>query len=108
MPVEGRIAGLARSQAGLVRALWWAVLGRTAVGPGDVVLPSNGLARAVVWTMAVVGVVETVVVHVLVVWPPLRWSLLALSVYGVLGLVAFDCTTRQQPHVVRGGELLLR
>jgi hypothetical protein len=53
-------------------------------------------------------VVETVVVHVLVVWPPLRWSLLALSVYGVLGLVAFDCTTRQQPHVVRGGELLLR
>lgn len=71
-------------------------------------LPYNGLDRAVVWTITAIGVLETVVVHVLVSRPPLRWSLFALGVYGVLGLVAFDLTMRQHPHVVRGGELLLR
>ena len=108
MPIGVRIAGTACTQAGLARALWWAVRRRTAVEPGDVPLPYNGLDRAVVWTIAVIGVLETVVVHVLVSWPPLRWSLFALGVYGVLGLVAFDLTMRQHPHVVRGGELLLR
>jgi len=103
-----RLAGAAGKQAGLARALWWAVRRRTAVGPDDVAVAYDGLDRAVLWTITVVGVVETAVVHVLVSWPPLRWSLLALSVYGVLGLVAFDCTMRQHPHVVRGGELLLR
>ena len=97
-----------RDQLGLARALWWALRGRAAVEPGDVALPYNGLDRAVVWTITVVGVVETVVVHVLLTWPPLRWGLLVLSVYGVLGLLAFDATMRQHPHVLRGGELLLR
>lgn len=108
MPIGIRIAGTARKQAGLARALWWAVRGRSAVRPGDTALPYNGLDRAVIWTIAVIGVLETVVVHVLVSWPPLRWSLFALGVYGVLGLVAFDLTMRQHPHVVRGRELLLR
>lgn len=108
VPIGGRVAGTARSQAGLARALWWAVRGRTAVEAGDVALPYNGLDRAVLWTITAVAVVETAVVHVLVSWPPLRWSLLVLSVYGVLGLLAFDRTMRQQPHAVRGRELLLR
>ena len=97
-----------RSQLGFARALCWALRGRTDVGPGDVPLAYNGLDRAVIWTITAVGVVETVVVHVLVSWPPLRWSLLVLSVYGVLGLLAFDATMRQHPHLLRDGELLLR
>ncbi len=108
MPIGARAAGVARSQAGLARALWWAVRGRTDVGPGDVSLPYNGLDRAVVWTIAGVGVVETVVVHVLVTWAPLRRPLLVLGVYGVLGVLALDRTMRQHPHLLRSGELLLR
>jgi hypothetical protein len=103
-----RVAGVVGSQLGLARALWWGLRGRTAVRHGDVALPYDGLDRAAVWTITAVGVVETVIVHVLVSWPPLRWSLLVLSVYGVLGLLAFDLTMRQHPHVVRGGELVLR
>lgn len=103
-----RLAGVVRGQAGLARALWWAVRGRTAVAPGDVALPYDGLDRAVIWTITAVGMVETVVVHVLVSWPPMRWSLLVLSVYGVLGLLAFAATMRQHPHVVRGTDLVLR
>jgi hypothetical protein len=102
------LARTLRAQFGLARALWWGVRGRTDVGPDDVPLPYNGLDRALVWTFVVLGVLETVVVHVLVSWPPLRWSLFAVGVYGVLGLVAFDLTMRQHPHVVRDGELLLR
>ena len=97
-----------RNQLGLARALCWALRGRADVGPGDVPLAYNGLDRAVIWTITAVGVVETAVVHVLVSWPPLRWSLLVLSVYGVLGLLAFDATMRQHPHLLRDGELLLR
>ena len=103
-----RVAATARRQAGLARALWWAVRGRTAVDPGDLALPYNGIDQAVLWTITAVGALETVIVHVVVSWPPLRWSLFVLSVFGLLGLVAFDRTMRQQPHVVRGGELVLR
>ncbi|TFV79083.1 hypothetical protein E4P40_18410 [Blastococcus sp. CT_GayMR20] len=98
----------ARSQAGLARALWWTVRGRVDVGPGDVALPYNGLDRVLLWTLVVLGVLETAVVHVLVSWPPLRWTLLALGVYGLLAFVAFDGTLRQRPHLLRGGELVLR
>ncbi|WP_116449591.1 hypothetical protein [Blastococcus litoris] len=103
-----RVARFLRSQAGLARALWWWVRGRTAVGPDDVPLPYNGLDGAVIGTITVVGVLETVVVHVLVTWAPLRWPLLVLSLYGVLGLLAFDRTMRQHPHLLRSGALLLR
>lgn len=97
-----------RGQLGLARALWWWLRGRTAVGPGDVPLAYNGFDGAVVWTIAAVGVLETAVVHVLVTWPPLRWPLLALSVYGLLAFLAFDRTMRQHPHLLRPGELVLR
>lgn len=102
------LAGFARRQAGLVRALWWGLRGRVDIGAGDVPLPYNGIDRAIVHTLAVVGVVETVIVHVLVSWPPLRWTLFVLSVYGVLGLIALDLTMRQHPHLLRAGELILR
>ena len=101
-------ARLLRGQLGLARALWWAVRGRADVGPDDEPLPYNGMDRPVLWTICVVGVVEVAVVHVLVSWPPLRWTLFAVGVYGLLSFVAFDLTMRQHPHLLRGGELLLR
>jgi hypothetical protein len=61
-----RAAGLLRNQLGLARALWWWLRGRTDVGPGEVPLPYNGLDGAVIWTITVLGVIESMVVHVLV------------------------------------------
>jgi hypothetical protein len=98
----------ARSQAGLARALWWTVRGRVDVGPGDVALPYNGPDRVLLWTLVVLSVLEIGAVHLLVSWPPLRWTLLVLGVYGLLALVAFDGTLRQRPHLLRDRELLLR
>ncbi len=72
------IARFLRIQAGLARALWWAARGRTAVEPGDVPLPYVAPDRVMLYTITVLGVLETAIVHVLVSWPPLRWSLLAL------------------------------
>jgi hypothetical protein len=102
------VAGLLRNQLGLARALWWAVRGRTDVAPGDVPVPYVGPDRVMLWTVSVLGVLEIAVVHVLVSWPWLRWSLFAVGVYGLVSFVAFDRTLRQHPHLLRAGELVLR
>jgi hypothetical protein len=104
----GVVRRLAHGQAGLARALWWTVRGRADVGPGDLALPYNGPDKVLLYTLAVLSVLEVAIVHVLVSWSPLRWSLFAFGIYGVLGLVAFDGTLRQHPHLLRNGELLLR
>lgn len=106
--VPAGVRSSARSQLGLARALWWALRGRADVGPADVPLPYNGLDRAVLWTITVLGVLETGIVHVLVSWPVLRWPLLVLSVYGLLAFLAFSVTMRQHPHLLRGDVLVLR
>jgi hypothetical protein len=106
--VLSKVRSSARSQLGLARALWWALRRRDDVGPADVALPYNGLDRAVVWTITVLGVLETAIVHVLVSWPVLRWPLLVLSVYGLLAFLAFHFTMRQHPHLLRGEALVLR
>ena len=108
MPIGPLAARVTRNQVGLVRALPWALRPRTRLRPGDVALPYNGVDRAVIWTITVIGVLETVIVHVLVSWAPLRWPLVVLSVYGLLALLALDATMRRHPHLLRDGELLLR
>jgi hypothetical protein len=99
---------LVRNQLGLARALAWALRGREDVGPADTVFPYNRLDRPVLWTISVLGVLEIGVVHVLVSWPVLRWSLFAVGVYGLLAFVAFSSTMDQHPHLLRDGELVLR
>lgn len=106
--MTSRLRRLANGQAGLARALWWAVRGRVDVGPGDVAIPYNGPDRVLLWTLVVLSALEIAVVHLLVSWPPLRWSLFVLGLYGLLGLVAFDGTLRQHPHLLRDGGLVLR
>jgi hypothetical protein len=38
----------------------------------------------------------------------LRWTLLVLGIYGVLGIIAFDFTLRQHPHLLRADGVVLR
>ena len=101
-------AAVARGQVGLARALWWALRRRSDVGPDDVPIEYNGPDRVILYTVCTLGALETAVVHVLVSWPALRWSLFVLGVYGILAFIAWDFTVRQHPHVLRAGELLLR
>ena len=106
--VPPRVRSLVRSQLGLARALWWALRRREDVGPGDVPLRYDALDLAVLWTICALGVLEIVVVHVLVSWPPLRWSLFVVGVYGLLAFLGFFLAMDQHPHLLRDGALLLR
>jgi hypothetical protein len=97
-----------RTEAGIVRALWWAVRRRRAVEPADIVVPYTDRIGVLLGMTAGLGGVEAVVVHVLVPWATVRWVLLGLSVYGLLWVAGLACSLRQHPHVLRGDELLLR
>jgi hypothetical protein len=102
------LRSLVRSQLGLIRALWWALRGREDVDPRDVALRYDVLDRAVLWTICALGVLEVVVVHVLVSWPPLRWTLFVVGIYGLLAFLGFFLSLGQHPHLLRDGALVLR
>lgn len=85
-----------------------AILGRPHVPAGA---RAFGYARGS-WgfpaVMLVLSAVELAVVHVIVPWPWLRWTLLALTVYGMLAIVAMTASRRARPHLLGDGTLRLR
>ena len=99
---------LARAEAGVVRALWWAVRRRSDVGPGDVPLPYAGRFRLVLGALTVLGALETAVVHVLLPWETARWVLLAVSLYALVWVLGSGLSLFQHPHLLRDDELVLR
>jgi hypothetical protein len=99
---------LARAEAGVVRALWWAVRRRSAVGPGEVALPYAGRFRLVLGAVTALGVLETAVVHVLLPWETARWVLLAVSLYALVWVLGSGLSLVQHPHLLREDELVLR
>ncbi|SET52398.1 hypothetical protein [Geodermatophilus poikilotrophus] len=99
---------LVRAEAGVVRALWWAVRRRSAVGPDDVPLPYAGRFGLVLGAVTALGVLETAVVHVLLPWEVARWVLLAVSVYALVWVLGSGLSLFQHPHLLRDGELVLR
>jgi hypothetical protein len=99
---------LVRAEAGVIRALWWAVRRRSAVGPDDVPLPYAGRFGLVLGAVTALGVLETAVVHVLLPWEIARWVLLVVSSYGLVWVLGSGLSLFQHPHVLRDGELVLR
>ncbi|ADB73316.1 hypothetical protein [Geodermatophilus obscurus] len=99
---------LVRAEAGVIRALWWAVRRRSAVGPDDVPLPYAGRFGLVLGAVTALGVLETAVVHVLLPWEIARWVLLVVSFYGLVRVLGSGLSLFQHPHVLRDGELVLR
>ncbi len=98
---------LVRAEAGVVRALVWAVRRRSAVGPGEVPLPYAGRFRLVLGAVTALGVLETAVVHVLP-WETARWVLLAVSLYALVRVLGSGLSLFQRPHLLREDELVLR
>ncbi len=99
---------LARAEAGVVRALVWAVRRRSAVGPGEVPLPYAGRFRLVLGAVTALGLLETAVVHVLLPWETARWVLLAVSLYALVWVLGSGLSLFQRPHLLREDELVLR
>lgn len=99
---------LARAEAGVHRALWWAVRRRSDLGPGDVPLPYAGRFRLVLGALTVLGALEAVVVHVLLPWETARWVLLAVSLYALVWVLGSGLSLFQNPHLLRADELVLR
>jgi hypothetical protein len=99
---------LARAEAGVVRALWWAVRRRSAVGPDDVPLHYAGRFGLVLGAVTALGVLETAVVHVLLPWETARWVLLAVSLYALVWVLGCGLSLFQHPHLLRDDELVLR
>lgn len=99
---------LARSEAGVIRALWWAARRRPAFGPGDLPLPYAGRFRLVLGALTALGALETVVVHVLLPWEIARCVLLAVSLYALVWVLGSGLSLFQHPHLLRDDELVLR
>ncbi len=99
---------LVRAEARVIRALWWAVRRRSAVGPDDVPLSYAGRFGLVLGAVTALGVLETAVVHVLLPWEVARWVLLVVSSYGLVWVLGSGLSLFQHPHVLRDGELVLR
>lgn len=99
---------LARAEAGVVRALWWAARRRSAVGPDDVPLPYAGRFGLVLGAVTAFGVLETAVVHVLLPWETVRWVLLAVSLYALVWVLGSGLSLFQHPHLLRDDGLVLR
>ncbi|RBY78333.1 hypothetical protein DQ238_12735 [Geodermatophilus sp. TF02-6] len=102
------VVRLARAEVGILRLLWWAVRRREDVGPGDTALGYAGRFGVVLVVLTVLGVLETGVLHVLVLWETVRWGLVVVSVYALVWSVGFASSPRQHPHLLRDGELVLR
>lgn len=56
----------------------------------------------------VAGVIEIVAVHILVPWPWLQWTLLALSVWGLAAFASLLAHHRMHPHSKSSNTLTLR
>ena len=97
-----------RSELGMWRALAWAVRRRRSVAPEDVVLTYSSRMGVMLWVTIALTPIEALALHLLVPWETVRWGLLALSVYGLLWMVAFALALGQRPHTLDADELVLR
>lgn len=98
--------GVVRAELRMYRSLWlWAR--RRVDGAGEGFGYTRGSNSTMV-AFAVASAVEAAVVHLLVPWPWLRWTLIVLAGYSLLLLLAFFATRITHPHLLTADELILR
>ncbi|MEU5843561.1 hypothetical protein [Rhodococcus sp. NPDC047139] len=106
----GRIpVTLMRANGRTLRALWcWATRRRVGAGPGVETIGYTRGTTAVPIAFAVASLVEMGVVHLLVPWPWLRWTLLSVSLYSVLLLAGWIADRIVHPHLVTRDTVVIR
>ncbi|WP_299957094.1 hypothetical protein [uncultured Modestobacter sp.] len=97
-----------RSELGVLRALGRALRRRTVVRPGEEAFSYTSRIGVVLGTVIGLTPVEIGVVHLLLPWPTVRWVVFALAVYGLLWLIGFSLSLRQNPHTLDADALTLR
>ncbi|SDN29424.1 hypothetical protein [Allokutzneria albata] len=90
------------------RALFLLLRGRKDVPEGGVAVPYSGESTTVLVALLVASLVEIVAVEFLVPWATVRWSLLLLSVYGVVWILGHLASLITRPHVIGPANLVLR
>ncbi|MBS9372169.1 hypothetical protein [Rhodococcus sp. B50] len=106
----GRVpATLMRAELRSYRALWFLIRGhRVGAGPGMTTIGYTRGTMSVPIAWLVASVIEIAVVHILVPWGWLRWTLLIISVYALLPLVGRLADRVVHPHLVAPDGLVLR
>ncbi|MBM4569207.1 hypothetical protein GS489_01470 [Rhodococcus hoagii] len=108
--VAGRIpAALMRAEVRGCSALWRWAIGRTVgAGPGVTIIGYTRGTLGVPAAFAMASIVEISVVHLLVPWTWLRWTLLALSVYALVQLAGWFADRIVHPHLITDESITIR
>ena len=93
---------------GTAQALWWAVRRRRAVPPGAAAFSYTSRIGVMLWVTNALTPIEMAVVHLLLPWPAVRWSVLVLSTVALVAGVAFALALAQRPHTLDRDRLTLR
>lgn len=76
--------------------------------PGTVAVPYVGIVRTTIWLWIGASALEMAVVHVIVPWPWVRWSLLVLSLWGLVWMIGYLASLIVHPHVVEPSVVRVR
>jgi hypothetical protein len=108
--VPEKVRRLLAHEARGLHSLWlWALRRRHAVPEGALALPYTGPQTAMMYGLAFVALVETVMLALLIPWPVVHRVLLVLDVYGVVTVLALHAACVTRPHVVDAdGSLRIR
>ncbi|WP_129976793.1 hypothetical protein [Rhodococcus sp. Q1] len=106
----GRVpATLMRAELRSYRALWLLIRGRRVdAGPGVTTIGYTRGTMSVPIAWLVASVIEIAVVHILVPWEWLRWTLSIVSVCSLLPLVGWLADHVVNPHLLTRDGLVLR
>ncbi|MFF2408286.1 hypothetical protein [Streptomyces sp. NPDC058092] len=100
---------LAHEVRGLHSLGLWVLRRRHAVPEGALAFPYTGPQTAMMYGLAFVALVETVMLALLVPWPVVHMVLLVIDVYGVVLVLALHAACVTRPHVVDAdGSLRIR
>lgn len=100
---------IVREQLHSRRVLWWWVRGhRVGVRPGTVAVGYSRGTMAVPLAFVVATIIEIGVLHLVVPWGWMRWTLLVLSLYSAAQLLAWSADRVVHPHLVTETEFVVR
>lgn len=91
-----------------IRALVLWILRRTDVPVGGRGFAPAPGALAMPIAFVVAALIELVVLHLLIPWEWLRWTLAALTVISLVPILGSVAAQKVYPHVLRGGDFLVR